>query len=202
VSETPETKEAMAWRLAWLHFVSSLSMADHMGDASNYARVFAEEMGLPMPPDDAELEEWSSWAVEQGLDDEDSGIYSDAFKAVAKARELGGSTAGPLSPEGKAESPSVSALLTLQEGLKEMEAKCRRRAAFSYNVADRIRNPVADRTEADVLRQGADVALSCADELSALLSSLLGQETKDDQARVDAMGDGNHSPTAASNEVK
>jgi hypothetical protein len=119
VSETPETKEAMAWRLAWLHFVSSLSMADHMGDASNYARVFAEEMGLPMPPDDAELEEWSSWAVEQGLDDEDSGIYSDAFKAVAKARELGGSTAGPLSPEGKAESPSVSALLTLQEGLKE-----------------------------------------------------------------------------------
>jgi hypothetical protein len=81
--------------------------------------------------------------------------------------------------ERKAESPSVSALLTLQEGLKEMEAKCRRRAAFSYNVADRIRNPVADRTEADVLRQGADVALSCADELSALLSSLVvGQDTK------------------------
>jgi hypothetical protein len=64
-----------------------------------------------------------------------------------------------LHAEGKAESPSVSALLTLQEGLKELAARWK--AACEHETQDE------------------PSAWACAEELSALLSSLLlGQEKK------------------------
>jgi hypothetical protein len=74
-------------------------------------------------------------------------------------RETQGSNADPLHAEGKAESPSVSALLTLQEGLKELAARWK--AACEHETQDE------------------PSAWACAEELSALLSSLLlGQEKK------------------------
>jgi hypothetical protein len=67
----------------WLHLINSLSHADHIGDACNYVREFADELKLPMPPEDLDVELWAQWTESQGLHPDDSGIYSDAFEAEA-----------------------------------------------------------------------------------------------------------------------
>jgi hypothetical protein len=94
--------------------------------------------------------------------------------------ETQGSNADPLHAEGKAESPSVSALLTLQEGLKEYgqhkdgcDANRCSDCGCEAEMCDCDLGPFDWRPE------------PCTCGFSALLSSLLlGQETKDDQARI------------------
>lgn len=51
----------------WLRFLHTFAMSDHLGDASEAVRGLAELEGLPMPPDDADLDEWVKWVDEQGI---------------------------------------------------------------------------------------------------------------------------------------
>lgn len=48
-------------RQAWLRFLWTFALADHLGDASEAVRAFANRCGLPEPPDDADLGEWIDW---------------------------------------------------------------------------------------------------------------------------------------------
>ena len=57
----------------WLRFLWSFALSDHLGDASEAVRGYAAKVGLPMPPDDADLDEWTEWLREQGVE---VGIYS------------------------------------------------------------------------------------------------------------------------------
>jgi hypothetical protein len=61
----------------WLHFLWSFALSDHLGDASEAVRSFAEREGLPMPPDDADLDEWLDWLREKGIS---GGINSEEAK--------------------------------------------------------------------------------------------------------------------------
>lgn len=63
----------------WLRFLWSFALSDHMGDAGNSVHTFAERLGLPMPPDDCDFEDWIDWLKTQGID---AGVYS--IKAVSR----------------------------------------------------------------------------------------------------------------------
>lgn len=68
----------------WLRFLWSFALSDHLGDAADALREYAEKAGRPMPADDAELDvaeddqtaenSWLGWVKAQGVK---VGIYED-----------------------------------------------------------------------------------------------------------------------------
>lgn len=66
----------------WLRFLWTLSLSDHIGDASEAVRAFAEKAGLPVPGDYAEWDtasddpeqSWRAWIKARGVS---KGIHGD-----------------------------------------------------------------------------------------------------------------------------
>ena len=75
---------ATATEADWLRFLHSLALSDHLGDAANAVRGFAELAGLPMPPDDADFDQWGDWCAERGIED---GVHSELLRRQSSTRE-------------------------------------------------------------------------------------------------------------------
>lgn len=63
----------------WLHFLLSFALSDHLGDASEAVRGLANRLGMPMPDDYADLDEWVEWVKSKGVED---GIHSEEARRV------------------------------------------------------------------------------------------------------------------------
>lgn len=66
-------------RRAWLHLLWSMSLAEHMGDAADNLRAFAQMLELPTPDDYAGFGEWRVWLEAQGVAE---GIHSPKARAA------------------------------------------------------------------------------------------------------------------------
>jgi hypothetical protein len=54
----------------WLRFLYTFALSDHLGDASESVRSMGELLSLPVPPDDADLDQWCEWVkTEYGVDE-------------------------------------------------------------------------------------------------------------------------------------
>lgn len=52
---------------AWLAFLHSFALSDHLGDASECVRNLALVLGLPIPPGDYDFEDWIKWVEDNGV---------------------------------------------------------------------------------------------------------------------------------------
>ncbi len=74
---------ATATEADWLRFLHSFALSDHLGDASDAVRGFAELAGLPMPNDHADLEEWIEWCDARGVSE---GVATELIRRRKESR--------------------------------------------------------------------------------------------------------------------
>jgi hypothetical protein len=78
-------------RRLWLHFLWSISLADHMGDAADDVREFGALAGLPLPDKYADFAEWREWLEAQGVS---AGVFAPAVRAALSGERKGEATNG------------------------------------------------------------------------------------------------------------
>jgi hypothetical protein len=84
-------EEVARLRRLWLHFLWSISLADHMGDAADDVREFGALAGLPLPDKYADFAEWREWLEAQGVS---AGVFAPAVRAALSGERKGEATNG------------------------------------------------------------------------------------------------------------